>query len=125
MSSPRLRPLTLAFALALFLGACHAWHPQPVASPEPDRVLGGPVRVTRTDGPPIVLAGVTVGRDSLYGREHDKPYGSVVIPLSSVRMVEARRVNALGTVSVVALSVAAVLGVVAALLANQACYCPT
>ena len=109
MSSSRFRPLALAFSLALSLGACQSWHRRPVASPEPDRFvsLRGPVRVTRAEGPPSVLVGVRISRDSLFGNERVKPHGRVAIAVSDVRRVETRRVNPLATGAVVVLLVTA------------------
>ncbi|HVG43196.1 MAG TPA: hypothetical protein VM890_00645 [Longimicrobium sp.] len=118
MSSHRLRASTLACLLALSLGACFSWRRGPVASPEPDRFVGGPVRVTRTGGPPIVLVGVTIGRDSLYGNQHAKPHHRVAIPVSEVRMLEEPRVNPLATVGLVVLLVTAAVAVVATFLTH-------
>ena len=106
----RLRTL----AVVLPLGACFSWRREPAASPEPDRFVGGPVRVTRVGGPPIVLTGVTIGRDSLFGNEHAKPHRRVAIPVSEVRMLEEPRVNPLATVGLVVLTVTAAVAVVAA-----------
>jgi len=110
---PRLRTLVVALPLIASLGACFSWRRGPVASPEPDRFVGGPVRVTRAGGPPVVLVGVTIGRDSLYGREHAKPYGRVAIPASEVRMLEEPRVNPVTTVALVVLLLSAAVASVA------------
>ena len=108
---PRLRTLVVALPLVASLGGCFSWRRGPVASPEPDRFVGGPVRVTRAGGPPIVLVGVTIGRDSLYGNEHAKPHRRVAIPASEVRMLEEPRVNPVTTVALVVLLVSAAVGV--------------
>ena len=110
---PRLRTLVVALPLVASLGGCFSWRRGPVASPEPDRFVGGPVRVTRAGGPPVVLVGVTIGRDSLYGNEHAKPHRRVAIPASEVRMLEEPRVNPVTTVALVVLLVSAAVAVVA------------
>jgi len=125
MSSLRLRPVSLAVLLALALGACQSWSRRPVVSPEPDRVrfLSGPVRVTRTGEPPVVLVGVRISRDSLIGNERARPYGRVAIPVSDVGKVETRRLDPLETAAVVALSAAAAITVVALFLSGAECSC--
>jgi hypothetical protein len=125
MASPRLRPLAVAISLALALGACHSWSRRPVASPEADRdrFLGGPVRVTRAGGPPVVLVGVRIGRDSLFGNERARPYRRVAIPVSDMRKVETQRVDPLETVAVVMLSAAAAVTVIAVFLSGSECSC--
>ena len=110
---PRLRTLVVALPLIVSLGACFSWRRGPVASPEPDRFVGGPVRVTRAGGPPVVLVGVTIGRDSLYGNEHAKPHRRVAIPASEVRMLEEPRVNPVTTVALVVLLLSAAVASVA------------
>jgi len=111
--SSRLRTLAVALPLIASLGACFSWRRGPAASPEPDRFVGGPVRVTRAGGPPVVLTGVTIGRDSLFGNEHAKPHRRVAIPVSEVRKLEEPRVNPLATVALVVLTVTAAVAVVA------------
>jgi hypothetical protein len=122
---PRLRALVVPLALALSLGACHSWSRRPVASPEADRYrfLGGPVRVTRAGGPPVVLVGVRIDRDSLFGNERERPYRRIAIPVSDVRKVETRRVDPLETVAVVVLSAATAVTVVAVFLSGAECSC--
>jgi hypothetical protein len=119
--SSRLRTLLVALPLLASLGACYSWSRRPAASPEPDRFrfLSGPVRVTRTEGPPIVLVGVRIGRDSLFGDERARPYRRVAIPLSDVRKVEARRVDPLTTGAVVVLSLAAFIAATGAFLIHS------
>ena len=121
----RLRTLVIALPLAASLGACHSWSRRPVASPEPDRVrfLHGSVRVTRTEGPPMVLDGVRMSRDSLFGNEHAKPYGRVAIPISDVRKVEARRVDPFETAAGGVLSAATAVTLVALFLSSSECSC--
>jgi hypothetical protein len=111
--SSRLRTLVIALPFALSLGGCFSWRRGPVTTLEPDHFVGGPVRVTRADGPPVVLHGVSIDRDSLYGRLHDKPYGRVAIPVSRVRMLEEPRVNPVRTAGLTALLVGAAVAVVA------------
>jgi hypothetical protein len=111
--SSRLRPLVVVLPLALTLGGCFSWRRGPVTTLEPDRFVGGPVRVTRADGPPVVLHGVSIDRDSLYGRLHEKPYGRVAIPVSQVRMLEEPRVNPVRTAGLSALLVVAAVAVIA------------
>lgn len=118
----RLRALAVMLPLAS-LGACHSWNGRPIAQPEPDRILAGPVRVTRTDGSRVVLASVRMDRDSLFGNEQASPHGRVAIPISSVRTVEARRVNPIASAGVVVLSVAAGALVFANLLLHEECDC--
>lgn len=125
MSSLRLRPLSLAVLLSLALGACHSWGNRPVATPERDRFqfLSGPVRVTRVDGPPMVLVGVRISRDSLFGNERERPYGRVAMPISNVRKVETHRVDLFESAAVVALTAAAAVTVVALFLSGSECSC--
>ncbi|HVG43198.1 MAG TPA: hypothetical protein VM890_00655 [Longimicrobium sp.] len=66
-------------------------------------------RVTRGEGPPILLDNVTIGRDSLVGRERAGPRTRVAIPLSDVRTVEARRTDPVGTAAVVLVTVIGVI----------------
>ena len=73
-------------------------------------------RVTRTDGAAFFLDNVTVGRDSVVGREQAAPHARVSIPVSRVRTVEARRTDPLATAAVVTLSVAAAYAAFAALM---------
>jgi hypothetical protein len=122
---PRLSALVVPLALALALGACHSWSRRPVASPEADRdrFLGGPVRVTRAGGPPVVLVGVRIGRDSLFGNERARPNGRVAIPLSDVRKVEKQRVDLLESAAVAVLAAAAAVTVVALFLSGAECSC--
>ena len=125
MSSHRLHPVALIVLLALSLGACHSWGGGRVPSPEAERFrfLNGPVRVTRADGPPIVLVGVRISRDSLFGDEHARPYGRVAIPLSNVRKVETRRVDPLETGAVVALTAAFAVTLFAFVMSHSECSC--
>jgi hypothetical protein len=96
----------VALPLAAALGACHAWSHQPVPAPESDRVSGGPVRPSRAGGAHIVLAGVTIDRDSLFERGPAASHGRVA---TGVR-TEGRRLDRLTTVAlVVAAAVAALL----------------
>lgn len=111
MASHRLRPLTLASLLALSLGACTQWSRRPPPAPGEDRFFAGPVRVTRADGVPFLLDNVTVGADSVVGRETVEPRRRIALPVSDVRSVEARATNPLATAAVVVLSVAAAIGV--------------
>jgi hypothetical protein len=124
MSSHRLRPSALALLLAFSLGACQSWSRLPVSSPRPDRpvVIRGPVRVTHTGGPPVVLVGVRIGRDSLSGNEHAKPYGRVAIPVSGVRKVETREVHPLSIMAVVMLSVGTLIAL-GAFVPHSECNC--
>ena len=122
----RLRAPLVALPLAASLGACQAWSRQPAASPDPDRSLfiHGSVRVTHTGGPPVVLTGVRIDRDSLFGNERAKPYGRVAIPVSEVRKVEARRVDPLATTAVVALSLATFIATTGSFIIHSECSCP-
>ena len=121
----RLRMLVIALPLTASLGGCYSWSRRPVASPEPDRVrvLGGPVRVTRAGGPPVVLVGARISRDSLIGNERVKPYGRVAIPTSDVRKVETLRVDPLKSAALAAGSVAAAIAVVVVFLSGSECSC--
>lgn len=62
----------------------------------------------------FVLDNVTLGRNSVVGRDYDAARSRIAIPRTEVRSVEARRENALGTVALLALGAAAALGVWAA-----------
>jgi hypothetical protein len=73
-------------------------------------------RITRTAGPPLWLDNVTVGSDSVVGRERVEPRTRVALAISEVRMVEARRTEPFGTAAVVLLSIAAAMGAFAALM---------
>jgi hypothetical protein len=107
----RVRRLAVALPLAAALGACTTWSRRPVPAPAADEFYGGPVRVTRMEGSPVLLDNVTVGRDSVVGREHAAPHSRVAIPARDVRLVEARRVNPLRTGAVILVSLAAVVAV--------------
>ena len=119
----RLRTLVAALPLVAALGGCYSWSRQPVPSPEPDRYLGKPVRVTRADGVRMTLVGVRIDRDSLFGNQEAKPHGRVAIPLSQVRKVEARHVDPFETVALTALSTAAAFAFVATVLVRSECSC--
>ena len=97
----------LALALPLALGACATWSRRPLPSPQGERFLAGPVRVTREAGTAILLDSVTVGADSVVGREHAAPHARVAIPAGEVRTVEARRTDPVGTVMVIVVPVLA------------------
>jgi hypothetical protein len=110
---PRLRTLVVPLALAAALGACTQWSRRPIPAPGEDRFFAGRVRVTRAEGPPVLLDSVTIGRDSVVGREVAAPRARVSIPVSEVRRVEARSANLLATAAIV-LSAAAAFAVWAA-----------
>jgi hypothetical protein len=120
MPAPSRIPRHLALALPLIaaLAACGSWSRRPVPTRAHEQFVTGPVRVTRTDGPPIVLERVTIGADSVIGREHARPHARVAIPASDVRRVEARRADPLRTSAVVILSLGAVVAVWAAFLVH-------
>src|SRR3954447_4456070 len=80
--------LARTLALAASLGACTTWGRQPVPTPGEDRFFAT-ARVTPAQGPAILLDNVTVGRDSVVGRERAGPRARVAIPVSGVRTVEA------------------------------------
>jgi hypothetical protein len=104
MASHRLRPLALAILLAVSLGACSTWSRRPLPAPGGDNFF--PIaRVTRADGVPILLDNVTVSRDSVVGRARNESHARVAIPVSAVRMVEARRADAIGTAAVVMVTI--------------------
>jgi hypothetical protein len=121
--SSRLRTLVLALPLATALGACHAWGRAPAASPTRDHFLRGPVRVTRTDGSSLVLVGVTIGRDSLFGSERARQRVRVAIPVSEVRKVETRRVDPLATAVVLVIPVTAFIAMTGTLVPHAECSC--
>ena len=93
-------------ALAALLGACTTWGRQPIPAPGQDRVYAT-ARVTRGEEPPILLDNVTVGGDSVVGRKRTEPRTRVAIPVSDVRLVEARRTDPLGTTAVVLVTILA------------------
>jgi hypothetical protein len=108
----RLRSLAIALPLAASLGACTTWSRQRLPAPGEDRFFAT-ARVTRADGAPIELDNVTVGQDSVVGR---MPSGRrVALPVSEVRMVEARRTDPFATLATVVLAVAGALAVWAAI----------
>jgi len=125
-----------AIVSLVFTTACTEWAAQPLpAGPRPAAVATARVRVTRVDGHAMELTGVvvhgdslygtrvyyiddpgvvlplsdnvTVGRDSVVGREQAAPHARVAIPVFEVRMLEARRTDPLATAAVVTLSAAA------------------
>ena len=65
---------------------------------------------------PLYLDNVTVGQDSVIGREAVAPHARIAIPVSEVRMVEARRTDPLATAAVVVLSAVAATAAFAALM---------
>ena len=95
--------VVLALPLAATLGACNGWSRRPLPAPG-DRFATRSARVIRTEGSPILLDRVSISADSLVGLEHAAPHVRVAIPLSEVRMVETRRVNAPRTAAVTLLS---------------------
>jgi hypothetical protein len=113
-----LRHLALALPLIATLGACSTWSRRPAPTRPHEQFRTGPVRVTRTDGSTIVLDRVTIGADSVIGRDHARPHARVAIPASDVRRVEARRVDPLRTSAVLILSLGAVVAVWAAFLVH-------
>jgi len=92
--------VTLALSLTAALGACTTWSRRPVPVPGQDRCFAA-ARVTRGEGAPILLDSVTVGADSVVGREHAAPHARVAFATAEVRLVEARRTDPIGTVTVV------------------------
>jgi hypothetical protein len=113
ISALPLRRLALVVPLAASLGGCMTWSRQPAAAPGQDRFFAT-ARVTRGDGSVFVLDNVTVGRDSVVGRNDDAARSRIALPLAEVRSVEARRENALGTLALMALGAAAALALYAA-----------
>ena len=103
----RRRTSVLVVVLAMTPGACMQWSRRPHPAPEQDHFLAGRVRVTRADGSAVLLDSVTVGRDSVVGREVSAARGRVAIPATEVRRVESRRVSPFATAAVVVLTVAA------------------
>ena len=96
--------LAHTLALAASLGACTTWGRQPVPTPGEDRFFTT-ARVTPVDGPALLLDNVTVGRDSVIGRERNGPRSRVAIPVANVRTVEARRADTIGTAAVVLVTI--------------------
>jgi hypothetical protein len=105
------RTLVLAASLATSLGACTQWSRRPIPAPGQDRFFPGPMRVTRTEGLPILLDNVTIGADSVVGWEVTAPRDRVAIPVSDALQVEARRANVPASVAVTLLSITAALAV--------------
>jgi hypothetical protein len=97
-SASPFRPRALSIALALALGACATWTRQPV---QQDPFVGGPVRVTRTDGSRVLLDSVTITADSIVGRGHGGARARVALAAADVRRVEARRADPMATVALV------------------------
>jgi hypothetical protein len=113
-----LRHLALALPLVAAVGACSTWSRRPAPTQPHERFVTGPVRVTRTDGSSLVLDRVTIGADSVIGREHAGPHARVAIPASTVRRVETRRPDLLRTSGTVILSLGAVVAIWAAFLVH-------
>ena len=61
--------------LTASLGGCTTWGRQPVPTPGEDRFFAT-ARVTPVEGAPILLDNVTVGRDSVVGRERTATLGT-------------------------------------------------
>ena len=93
MRSPRSSLRRLILALPFVLGACVTWAQRPAPSPRGEQFFAGPVRFTRVTGATILLDSVTVGADSVVGREHAPPRARIAIPAAEVRTVEVRRTD--------------------------------
>ena len=100
-SCRRRSPIPTALVLALTFGACATWGRQPIPAPGQDRVLAGPLRVTRADGSSVSLDHVTITADSVVGHEQAGTQARVAIARAEVRGIEARRTDAVGTVMLV------------------------
>jgi hypothetical protein len=105
----------LAIALAGTAGgapACRSWRAEPLprvaggaAAPAPERVVRGPVRVTRLDGRRAELAVARVADDTVRGPLRGRSAGgaaTVAVPLDSVAALHTRRFSPLRTAGLAA-----------------------
>ena len=103
----------LAIALAGTAGgapACRSWRAEPLprvagGAPAPERVVRGPVRVTRLDGRRAELAVARVADDTVRGPLRGRSAGgaaTVAVPLDSVAALHTRRFSPLRTAGLAA-----------------------
>jgi hypothetical protein len=104
-SVPGRRRTRSALAIALAgtaagVPACRSWRAEPLprvagGAPAPERVVRGPVRVTRLDGRRAELAEARVAGDTVRGPLRGRPAtggaATVAVPLDSVRALHTRR----------------------------------
>ncbi|HEX8692895.1 MAG TPA: hypothetical protein VF746_10775 [Longimicrobium sp.] len=113
LPATRLARLLLAALLAGSAPACMSWRVR--STPRPDagaRRYFELARVTAESGDMMVLHEVQVTQDSVFGwrrREVGGGLDEVRLARSQVRVFEARRFNAAGTVAVMAVGVAGLL----------------
>jgi hypothetical protein len=114
--------LPFATALLLSLAACSAWVAQPLPrGPQPTRIAGRAVRVTRAGGEVLNLAAAEVRGDTLYGmRASSTGALFVVVPRSEVRRLEAEQTS--NSVPIL-LGIVAAVAVVWAALGPFICSC--
>ncbi|MFL5386804.1 MAG: hypothetical protein ACJ8GN_30290 [Longimicrobiaceae bacterium] len=109
--------LPFAIAILLSLAACSGWVAQPLPrGPQPTRIAGKAVRVTRVGGEVLNLATAEVRGDTLYGMRVS-PAGDpfVAVPLSEVTRLEAEQTSS---------SVPILLGIIAAVAVVWAALAP-
>ncbi|MFL5386803.1 MAG: hypothetical protein ACJ8GN_30285 [Longimicrobiaceae bacterium] len=87
--------LPLAAAILLSLAACSEWAVRPLPpGPQPTRIAGKMVRVTRIGGEVLNLSTAEVRGDSLYGiRVYSVGTPFVTLPLSEVTRLEVEQTN--------------------------------
>ena len=91
----RFRSAVSFAAILLSLAACSEWAVQPLShGPQPTRIHGKTVRVTRMGGEVLNLSAAEVRGDSLYGiRLYSVGNPLVALPLSEVSRLEAEQTN--------------------------------
>ena len=99
---PRIRRLLLPLVLLSALSACQSWNGHRMR-PAP-RELPSPLRVTLTDGSRLVVWNAEVRSDSLVGLVGRRPQERTraAVPLSQVRLTEARGVDFVATTGLTA-----------------------
>jgi hypothetical protein len=115
------RRAVLPFALLATLPACQRWHGTPLPGAGPSaRQVPSPARVVLADGRTVVVWHGNVERDSLIGLtgELSAERTRFAVPVSQVRRMDGRGVDAAATGLTVAAVLAALGGAVAMLLAN-------
>jgi hypothetical protein len=87
--------LPFAAAILLSLAACSEWAVQPLPpGPQPTRITGRTLRVTRVGGEVLNLAAAQVREDTLYGiRVYSVGTPLVSLPLAEVTRLEAEQTN--------------------------------
>lgn len=86
--------LPFAAAILLSLSACSGWVVQPLpVGPQPTRIAGRAVRVTRVGGEVLNLATAEIRGDTLYGTRLTAGDPYVTVPLSEVARIEVEQTS--------------------------------